>query len=187
MVDPDIVPDDKNWTWVLERRCDECGFDASTTPATAVVALLRENVAAWPAVLARADVRRRPRRGVWSPLEYACHVRDVFRLFGERLAAMLADDGARFANWDQDETADAERYGEQDPAQVAIDLVAAGERLAEQFAAVEGDEWQRTGFRSDGSRFTVDTFSRYFLHDPVHHLWDVGRPSSTDGLRPGAP
>ena len=23
-----IVPDDKNWTWVLERECPECGFDA---------------------------------------------------------------------------------------------------------------------------------------------------------------
>ena len=23
-----IVPDTKDWTWVLERPCDECGFDA---------------------------------------------------------------------------------------------------------------------------------------------------------------
>ena len=25
-----IVPDTKNWTWVLERRCDDYGFDSST-------------------------------------------------------------------------------------------------------------------------------------------------------------
>jgi hypothetical protein len=24
-----IVPDTKDWTWVLERPCPECGFDAS--------------------------------------------------------------------------------------------------------------------------------------------------------------
>jgi hypothetical protein len=39
--------------------------------------------------------------------------------------------------------------------------------------AVSGDEWERTGVRRDGARFTVDSFSRYFLHDIEHHLWDV--------------
>jgi uncharacterized protein YfaQ (DUF2300 family) len=25
----------------------------------------------------------------------------------------------------------------------------------------------------DGANFTVTTFARYFVHDPVHHRWDV--------------
>lgn len=25
----------------------------------------------------------------------------------------------------------------------------------------------------DGSAFTVESLTRYFIHDPVHHLWDV--------------
>ena len=25
-----IEPDTKDWTWVLERPCPECGFDASS-------------------------------------------------------------------------------------------------------------------------------------------------------------
>ena len=36
-----------------------------------------------------------------------------------------------------------------------------------------GGQWQRTGRRSDGASFTVETFARYFIHDPVHHLYDV--------------
>ncbi|MFM7891632.1 MAG: hypothetical protein ACKO8V_07035 [Actinomycetota bacterium] len=36
------------------------------------------------------------------------------------------------------------------------------------------DQWQRCGFRSDGSVFTIKTIAQYLLHDPVHHLWDVG-------------
>jgi hypothetical protein len=24
-------------------------------------------------------------------------------------------------------------------------------------------------------QFTVATFAKYFIHDPVHHLWDVTR------------
>jgi hypothetical protein len=34
-------------------------------------------------------------------------------------------------------------------------------------------EWGRKGLRSDGATFTIDTFGRYLLHDPIHHLWDV--------------
>ena len=45
--------------------------------------------------------------------------------------------------------------------------------IAGQFATVTGVQWQRTGARSDGARFTVETFARYFIHDPVHHLYDV--------------
>jgi hypothetical protein len=46
-------------------------------------------------------------------------------------------------------------------------------RLRRRFAGVTGGQWQRTGRRSDGASFTVETFTRYFIHDPVHHLHDV--------------
>ena len=52
-------------------------------------------------------------------------------------------------------------------------LVAAGEACAARWDTVTDDDRGRTGDRSDGSSFTVDTFARYFLHDPVHHLVDV--------------
>jgi hypothetical protein len=108
-----------------------------------------------------------------SPLEYACHVLVVYRRYDERLALMLATDDPRFPDWDQDATAVEDRYGEQDPATVADELAAAAEALATAFAAVSGDQWERTGERSDGARFTVATFARYFAHDPLHHLYDV--------------
>jgi hypothetical protein len=168
-----IEPDDKNWTWVLERRCPECGFDGTAIDHDEVAGLLRENVAEWPELLAHPDAGRRPSDDRWSAVEYACHVRDVFRLYEYRLGLMLDEDGPHFANWDQDQTAIEERYAEQDAAEVATQLVAAGESVVEAFAAVAGGQWERTGFRSDGVAFTVDTFARYFLHDPVHHVVDV--------------
>jgi len=45
--------------------------------------------------------------------------------------------------------------------------------MAAAFDAVRGAQWERTGVRSDGAFFTVDSFARYFLHDIEHHLWDV--------------
>ncbi|HVU74003.1 MAG TPA: DinB family protein [Mycobacteriales bacterium] len=173
-VDPTVPGDAKDWTWVLEQVCPECGFDTRVVDPPQVGDLIRANAAAWQAVLARADVRTRPRPDVWSPLEYACHVRDVFELYDRRLELMLTTDEAQFQNWDQDVTAVERRYAEDDPAAVGPALTANAEQLASRFDSVAGDAWDRTGLRSDGALFTVSSFSRYLIHDPVHHLWDVG-------------
>lgn len=169
-----IIPDTKNWTWVVERPCPECGFDASTFDATDVAAMVRANADAWPAVLERPDVRVRPDDATWSALEYAAHVRDVYRLYLDRLGLMLEQNDPIYPNWDQDETAVAERYNEQDPIVVSVELAAAGEALAEAFDQVSGDQWQRKGRRDDGVSFDVESFAKYLIHDPIHHLHDVG-------------
>ena len=168
-----ITPDDKDWTWVLERPCPECGFDARDLAIKEIPPLLRRLAGAWREVLLRTDARQRPSPDKWSALEYSCHVRDVFRLFDQRLQLMVARDGARFENWDQDRTAVEEHYELQDPAVVSQELVEAGELLAARFAHVEGPQWEHRGFRSNGSEFTVVTFAIYLAHDPIHHLWDV--------------
>ncbi|MQS12427.1 DinB family protein [Streptomyces kaniharaensis] len=170
-----IVPDSKDWTWVLERACPDCGLDTPSVVREDVAAMVRANAASWLAVLAGDEdgLRRRPSPEVWSGLEYACHVRDVFRLFHVRLNLMLDQDDPLFPNWDQDETAVAERYGEQWRSVVAEELAQAADTLAAAFERVAGEQWQRTGNRSDGARFTVESFSRYLIHDPVHHLYDV--------------
>jgi len=168
-----IVPDTKDWTWVLRRPCPECGFDTRPVAGPDLPAMILANAAAWREVLAAPGAGDRPRPDKWSPLEYGCHVRDSLRLYDYRLALMLAEDDPLFPNWDQDETAVAGRYGEQDPARVAPELAAAAGALADGFAAVRGDQWRRPGRRSDGAAFTVETFGRYFIHDPVHHLYDV--------------
>jgi hypothetical protein len=31
-----VPPDTKDWTWVLERRCPECGFEAGAVTAPQV-------------------------------------------------------------------------------------------------------------------------------------------------------
>lgn len=168
-----IIPEDKDWTWVLSRPCPECGFDASTVTPSTVPGTVTNMLPRWRKVLRREDVAVRPNDYTWSPLEYACHVRDVFSLFDQRLNLMLSEDGATFANWDQDQAAIDGDYARADAHTVADQLQAEGEQIAATFAAVVEDEWQRTGTRSNGSEFTVLTFAQYFLHDVVHHLHDV--------------
>jgi hypothetical protein len=169
-----ITPDTKNWTWVLDRPCDECGFDSRGIDPRAVGSLLRDNADAWVAVLtSAADLAVRPSPEKWSPLEYGCHVRDVHRVFAGRLEAMLSRDDPAYDNWDQDATALADDYPSQDPRTVAVELRTDAAALADAFDAVPDGSWDRTGRRSDGARFTVATLGRYLAHDPVHHLYDV--------------
>jgi hypothetical protein len=173
-----IVPDSKNWTWVLERPCPECGLDTRDVAPEQVAGLLRDVTATWQDILTGGvdvpgELTTRPDPATWSPLEYGCHVLDVFRVFDGRLQLMLSEVDPLFPNWDQDKTAIEDRYGEQDPATVAAELAVAGAVIADHFAAVDGEGWERTGVRDDGARFTVTTFGRYLVHDLIHHLYDV--------------
>jgi hypothetical protein len=170
-----ITPDTKDWTWVLERPCPECAFDTRSFPRERVGEMVRDNAARWQAVLDHPSVAERPSDDVWSALEYACHVRDVFALYDERLVMMLEQDGPAYPNWDQDQAAVEQDYGSQDPARVYAEMQEAAARLSDRFDGVEEDQWERTGFRSDGADFTIETFARYLIHDPIHHLHDVNK------------
>lgn len=168
-----IEPDTKDWTWVLAQPCPECGLAAADVAATDIAPRVVADLPRWEAVLARVEARFRPEPATWSPTEYACHVRDVFVLFGQRLQLILDRDDPLFDNWDQDATAIADDYASQLPSEVSTQLVAAGRAIAAAFEAVPEGAWGRTGRRSNGSTFTALTLGQYFLHDVVHHLHDV--------------
>ena len=130
-----IEPDTKDWTWVIARPCPECGFDASTRATPRSPDRIRADAADWVRRLSGPDVRARPRPTVWSTLEYGCHIRDVHRIFNERVRMMLDENEPRFPNWDQDATAIEDDYGSQDPSVVASELVDAAEAVADTYDA----------------------------------------------------
>ncbi|AYF78228.1 DinB family protein [Nocardia yunnanensis] len=188
-----IVPDAKDWTWVLERTCADCGFDPDATAFEAVPGLTRDSAARLAVALERPDARQRPDDSTWSTVEYAAHVRDVCRIFLHRLdiartgaarpgpsiaaydtTVTVGDNGIpMFANWDQDATAVAAHYADAETATVAAELADAAETAARAFEVVPLDERDRAALRSNGSAFTIDSMARYFVHDLVHHVHDV--------------
>ncbi|WP_446665393.1 DinB family protein [Flexivirga sp. B27] len=176
MAAEEIVPDDKDWTWVVERRCPECEFEAGAIRGEALGAHILRAVERWPEVLHRPDARERKRPGVWSDLEYGAHVRDVLGVFDGRLRLMLEHVDPAFDDWDQDAAAVEGTYAEQSPLTVAAQIGPAADILATRFDTVPDEAWQRTGRRSNGSAFTVLTLGQYCLHDLVHHAHDVGAP-----------
>ncbi|SOD70458.1 DinB family protein [Jatrophihabitans sp. GAS493] len=165
--------DDKDWTWILDEPCPECGFDAAQVSGSDVAGIVDDARHRFTVALTRPDAKQRPEPRTWSTLEYACHVRDVNRIFTERVELMLNNDDPQFPNWDQDETAVTDRYAEQIPSQVAAELQVQFTDAARIFGSVQDEQWVRRGRRSNGSVFTVDSLGRYFAHDLVHHLHDI--------------
>lgn len=171
-------PDSKDWTWVLERPCDDCGYDTATIDRDQLGALVRTNGATWRRLLGRGDlVSQRPPADdgqvVWSALEYGAHVRDVYRVFLDRLTEMLTEDDPTFVDWDQNEAAIVGDYADEDPGRVAYDLALTAGKVADTLDRVSADGWDRPGERSDGRRFTVESLARYLLHDANHHAADA--------------
>lgn len=168
---------DGDWTWVLERECDECGYDAKALDRNELGPRMRAVGGAWRELLGRGGAVHRLRDDddrTWTPLQYGCHVRDVFKLFEERTREMLKKrKPPTFKDWDQEAAAVKDDYAAQDPARVAYDLASHAGKYADLLDRVDGEEWSKPGMRSDGAEFTVESLARYGLHDVEHHLWDA--------------
>lgn len=178
-----LEPDTKDWTWVLERPCDECGFEAAAFDRPAIPRAIRANAQVWLSLLADPSAAERTSPDRWSTLEYACHVHDVHLVYHERVAQMLAEDDPEFADWDQDRAAVQGRYDEQLPAIVGPSLVTAAFAMADLYESVPPLSWRRPGRRSNGSVFTIESLARYQLHDLVHHLHDVRHAARAATIR----
>lgn len=168
-----IEPETKDWTWVLTRRCDECGTEASAFTPADVARELSDAADRWVEVLRRDNVDDRPDERTWSPLEYGAHSADVLEVMSTRLALIRSGDGPTFPDWDQDRAAVDGDYGARDPAEVARTFAERAEETGVVFGAVPEAAWERPGYRSDGADFTVRTLAQYLLHDIRHHLHDV--------------
>jgi SAM-dependent methyltransferase len=180
---PTLTRDTKDWTWVLDRACDECGFDAGAFDRHAIPRAFRRNAQVWFALLADPAASERTRADRWSTLEYACHVHDVHQIYHDRVTQMLAEDNPLFQNWDQDQSAVDGQYADQLPAIIGPTLVASAYAMSDLYDSVPPLAWHRRGRRSDGHEFTVESLARYQLHDVVHHLHDVRQAARAATVR----
>ncbi|MDQ6910940.1 MAG: DinB family protein [Actinomycetota bacterium] len=168
-----------------DERCAECGFEYQSVQAGDAVVALRSFPKRYRAPLTRLlpgeDVsllRTRPEPTVWSALEYAAHVRDVFGAYGERIQQTLVEERPVFEAMAPDELAAERRYNEQDPEVVAGELAANAEALALILEEVPDDGWDRVGIARGGERTVLYTAQRA-VHEGHHHLLDIGRVMRT--------
>jgi len=168
---PPLPEDAQDWVRLSWDGCPECGFQP--VGPDRIPGCIRDTIPAWLDALHAADAARRPAPGVWSTLEYGCHVRDVCGAFADRLRRVLDAEGAVCPEFDSQAAALRGDYAGQDPREVAEESAQRAEEIAQRFVAVPADQWGRRGRRSDGPAFTVASMSNHFLHELEHHLYDV--------------
>jgi DinB family protein len=161
-------------------RCDECGFRYETVARADIPNAVRALAPRYEAVLAETEdgmLRGHPIAGTWSALEYCCHVRDVLHVQRDRVLLALAEEQPAFAPMRRDERVVDERYNEQQTADVARDLRAAADTLAETLESLDDDGWERTGLYNWPSKQlrTVEWIGRHTIHEGEHHLQDIHR------------
>jgi hypothetical protein len=161
------------------HACDECGYDYAALPRPALAPAIVLGAAQHAARLTAAPdgLRHRPAPDVWSPLEYACHVRDVLVVQRARLLRTQAEDQPTFPPMDRERRVVEDAYNEQEPARVAGELCSAAAALADVLGSLDEAAWARTGvynFPAPSVR-DVDWIARHTLHEVTHHLMDVDR------------
>jgi len=132
-------------------RCDSCHYTYADVDASALPTWLAafgrryqelllppDRLATWSSML-----RTRPAEGVWSALEYACHVRDVFLVQRDRLYTALVEDTPTFAPMYRDQRVTLARYNAQDPQEVVDQLATAARLMAQAFEALDAAQLQR--------------------------------------------
>jgi hypothetical protein len=158
--------------------CPECGLDYDTvSPSDAVVAA-RSFGRRFADLVRSVDdsqiLRRKPEPKVWSVLEYAAHVRDVFDWMANVVDRMRTENSPTIGFPDQDQLAEQRHYNEQDPADVVGELKTNAEKLAQAIERVRPADLDRTAHFSWGERDLL-TMIRNAVHEGKHHLRDAER------------
>ncbi|MFF2197880.1 DinB family protein [Streptomyces sp. NPDC058157] len=170
--------------------CAECGFAYDLELAPSVASLAGEYAARFAELLLRAEpaaLARRAAPEVWSPLEYACHVRDVLLVQRERVLAARRTDNPVATLMGRDERVEHDGYALQVPADVARQLTDAAALFGNVLHRPPPAQWERTlvyGYPEPAER-TLRWVAVHTLHELRHHLLDAGRqvpgPSAADG------
>jgi hypothetical protein len=167
------------------ERCEQCDFAYDELARDAIVVALRQVAERYierlapapgaPDVAHELRLRAHPIAGVWSALEYACHVRDVLVVELDRIEQAQAEDQPEFVPMGRDERVERDRYNEQEPATVARQITAAAGALATYLDVLDDRGWDRTGIYGYPTRQarTVTWMADHTVHELVHHLQDI--------------
>ena len=159
----------------MDDLCAECGFryDLDNAPAAAAdIRRLAGEVAA--ELRAPADLATRRRPELWSPIEYACHLRDVLLVQRERVLTARRDNGFVCTTMGRDIRVEHEGYADQLPADVARQLTDAALLFGNVLDRL-GDDWDNTMVYSwpEPHLASLRWVAVHTVHEAQHHLRDI--------------
>jgi DinB superfamily len=167
----------------VNEVCPDCGFAWGAIPTTSYGPALESLARRYDDRL-QADVaalRRRPAPAVWSPLEYACHVRDMLFAQRERVYLALVEERPSFARMNREERVTLARYADETPAAVRSDLAVAFRGVGIALSGRSSEDWTRLlVYNYPGPQeHDLAWMGRHTLHECEHHLVDIDRGLSS--------
>ncbi|MDR3663053.1 MAG: DinB family protein [Mycobacterium sp.] len=160
--------------------CEECGYTYDLAVADRFGAEIPREVGELARIAAGVERTRLVRRtdpAQWSPLEYACHVRDVLLVQRERVLLARRVEAPEAVPMGRDERAGYDGYIEADPQEVAEELMVAARLFANTLGRLDIADWERTlvyGWPERTER-TLRWLAAHTQHEVRHHLLDVRR------------
>ena len=159
-------------TWHYDEGRFGSAGPTITTASEQIAAILRS----------RTDglrIRATPDR--WSPLEYACHVRDALIVQRERVLKALRGHGAEPLPMGRDERVAHDAYNEQQPRNVAVQVEQTALLFVDLLERLSPTDWdlEVAYLFPDASMKTLRWIAVHTAHEVVHHLHDIEQPPDT--------
>ena len=158
--------------------CPGCGYDYGTTVEEAR-RVITDGASTASQLLQSSSPRvtERPGPQVWSPLEYAAHVRDLFTVQRDRVILALVADNPHFTPMYRDERAGLARYAEEAPTEVSATLVSAARLLDWLYQGLDPGQLARPCMYNLPGPTQVDVgfVLVHTAHEMHHHLDDMRR------------
>lgn len=114
-------------------------------------------------------LRRPPAPGKWSAIEIACHLRDIDRLYAERVTKMAFSDRPALWMMDNARVSEKLRYLDADPAAVLKAARRRREELLSLLQALPPAAWRRTGLHPKRGELSIEQLVEVIAgHDDSH-------------------
>jgi len=161
-------------------RCAECGYHYDDDTARHAARAIRDGTAEVVAIIEDPSHELRTRRQpqTWSPLEYACHLRDMLLVQRERILTARRTHRPVATPMGRDDRVDHDGYAEQEPADVARQLVDAALMFGNVLNRLDDADWARVlvyPYPEPGAERTLRWVALHSLHEIRHHLLDIRR------------
>jgi hypothetical protein len=182
----------EGWQWprIQNEACPQCGYNPASLSPETLGDVAVELAGAWREFLLDADdtyLRTNPEAEffVFSPIQYAAHVRDILRVYGDRMVLGVEQDSPTVPIFNPPQAV-FESYNDLDAEQLAADIEAQAQRLAEIVDGMDESAWSRIVVNDRGAygmyTFSIAGLACNAVHESHHHLLDakgVINPSSS--------
>ena len=159
------------------EHCEECGFTWGSVANGAVAGRIAAGAEAIADLLRAepAPAVRHPLPDRWSALEYSAHVRDVLLMMRDRVVVGLVEDEPGFKPMYREERVDLGLYREDQPLNVADEVVVAATMFGRLFGLLTSPQLAREvqyGYPGPARR-TIAWLGQQSVHEVEHHLDDM--------------